>query len=330
MNIQNPKRIILELSTKCNLRCIMCAQNHVVFDNTYLPLSLIKKLDGFFKTADEVTLFGYGEPLLNKELTEIVEFLACYKNLKAYLLTNGVVLSKFVDLIVRNRLAYLSISIDASSAETYKKIRRGGDIDNLLGAVDAIRKLKTELKTQTPYLRFIFVAMKDNIRELPDLIELAQKYGVSEVKVEYLVAHSPEMVEQSLFFHRDLLLYFQEAKSKARETGVIVKLPPLIGEDEAGDSFHKECTTPFDTFFLSSNGDVRACMISNELFGNIGNETPEAIWEGEKISLYRQRVNSTDPPQDCRSCWQASHQNVNREDSHVKLHVDIAGRGVVK
>lgn len=327
MTLARPKRIILELTNKCNLRCIMCAQNHIAFDKTTLTLSMIEKIDPFLATAEEVTLFGYGEPLLNPEFPAILAHLKRYPNLKTYLLTNGVLLPKFVDLLMDHPLTYLSMSIDSATPETYRRIRRGGELSHILTALTRINEIKRQRGMTDPYLRFIFVMMRDNIKELPMLVALAKQYGVSEIKAEYLVAHSREMIEQSLFFHRDLLSIIDEAADAARTTGVKLSLPPAIGKDDSGDRTHRECTTPFDTLFLSSNGDIRACMISNELFGNIMNESAAAIWEGDRMNAYRARMNSADPPKDCLTCWQASHLNVNREDAHVRLDVTIAGQG---
>ncbi len=330
MKIQNPKRIILELTNACNLQCLMCAQNHVKFDKSFLNLVTIKKLNKFYETAKEVTLFGYGEPLLNSEFPEIVRFLSNYKNIKTYVLTNGMLLMKYAEEIVKNNLAYLSISIDGGTEETYKKIRRGGDIHTILSALKYIKELKVKYNTTSPYVRFIFVAMKDNIKELTELIDIAYNFGVNEIKVEYLVAHSPEMIQQSLFYHRELLKYFKVAEIKAKDRRIVLSLPVLIGEDTSGDRFHKDCTTPFDTLFVSSNGDVRVCMISNEIFDNININPPENIWYGEKMNLFRQAVNTDHPPNDCRFCWQASHLNVNRESAHVMLNVNIARQGTKK
>lgn len=327
MKIRNPKRIILELTNDCNLRCIMCAQNHVEFDKSFLALSTIIKLNKFYESAEEVTLFGYGEPLLNSEFPEILKYFSNFKKLKTYLLTNGTLLMKCAEEIVKNNLTYLSISIDGGTEKTYKRIRKSGNFNTILYALTRIKELKSKYSTASPYIRFVFVAMKDNIRELPTLIEVANNLGVSEIKVEYLVAHSPEMIQQSLFYNKELLEFFKIAENRAREFKIVLKLPPLIGEDESGNSFHKECTSPFDTFFLSSNNGVRACMISNEIFGNINTDTPESIWRGEKMNSFRQRVNTQNPPYDCKFCWQASHLNVNRKDAHVMLNVNIRGQG---
>jgi len=327
MIIENPKRIILELTNKCNLRCIMCAQNHIDFDNTVLSIDMVKKIDPFLTKAEEVTLFGYGEPLLNSHFADILIYLSNYPRLKTYLLTNGVLLPKFVDLLVQNHLTFLSISIDAATEETYKKIRRGGRLSNILKALDMFQGIEQRGLFPVPYLRFIFVAMKENIKELPDLVILAHRYGVKEIKVEYLVAHSKELIDQSLFFHQDLLSYFSKAQITAKKIGLTLSLPPLIGQDESGTEFHKKCNTPRNTFFLSSNGDVRACMISNEIFGNIRFQDPEMIWTGEKLQRFRKQVNSKILPADCQTCWQASHLNVNRSEAHVRLDVKIAGQG---
>jgi len=323
MNAANPKRIILELTNKCNLRCIMCAQNHIAFDHTVLTLDMVKKVAPFLKTAEEVTLFGYGEPLLNSYFKDIFAYVRQFSSLKTYLLTNGILLSNYVEFLIKNHLTYLSISIDAATEETYQKIRRGGRLSSILEALEKIQAFDQGGRFPVPYLRFIFVAMKKNIHELPDLVNVAHRYGVKEIKVEYLVAHSEDLIDQSLFFHQQLLSFFADARREADKTGLKLNLPPLIGQDKSGDMLHKECNTPQDTFFLSSNGDVRACMISNEIFGNIQSMDPESIWSGDALKRFRKEVNSKALPIDCRTCWQASHLNVNRRDAHVRLDVQI-------
>lgn len=323
--IKNPKRIILELTNSCNLKCIMCARNHIKFDNSFLTLEFVKKLKEFYKTAEEVTLFGYGESLLNKEFPEILSFLSSFKGLRTYLVTNGLLLDKYASDIVKNQLTYLSISVDAATQETYKKIR-GAKLNDIFKSIEKMNALKRKFNYSSTYIRFIFVAMKDNISELPLLVDIAKNISVSEIKVEYLVVHHPEMIDQTLFYNRELLYIFKEAELRAKEKGIKITLPSVIGENMLEGVYHKECSTPFDTMFVSSNGDVRACMISNEIFGSILTDSPEAIWNGEGINSFRSRVNSENPPEDCKSCWQASHLNVNREDAHIRLHVNIAGR----
>jgi len=323
-----PKRIILELSNACNLRCIMCAQNHVNFDKSFLNLELIRDLDKFYRAAGEVTLFGYGEPLLNSAFPEMLELLSTYENLKIYLLTNGSLLGRFSEIIVKNRLAYLSVSVDGATEETYQRIRRRGVLSDVLTALESINKIKKKYKSESPHIRFVFVAMRDNIMELPLLLDIARRYGVAEVKVEYLVVHKQEMADQSLFYHRELLAYFMKAKIKANECGIKLRLPPMIGEDDLGDKMHRECKTPFDTLFVSSNGAIRACMISNRIFGNLNVDSLESIWFGDEMNAFRKKVNTDDPPEDCANCWQASHLNVNREQAHVRLNVNIAAQGI--
>ena len=45
---------------------------------------------------------------------------------------------------------------------------------------------RERLGEQTPRIRMVVVAMRQNIRELPDLVRLAHRLGVDEVFVQHL------------------------------------------------------------------------------------------------------------------------------------------------
>lgn len=318
-----PKRILLELANACNLKCQMCAHSHLSFDNSFFPVKLLKKIEPFFLDAKEVTLFGYGESLLNPYFKDIFEAISKYPNLKTYLATNGYLLNdKIAESLVRNKLTYLSVSFDGATPKTYNNIRKGSDYHRVIENLKLIDKFKKKYKAQSPYLRFIFVAMKKNIHEFPMLIEIAKKLNFQEVKLLYLVAHTEEMKEESLFYHKDIFKKeLAKGKKIAAKLGIKLNIPPVIGEDTTGEELHKKCLLPFNDIFVSSNGKVRTCMISKNILGDLNKSEISEIWNNKSYNLIRKKVNSNNPPDDCRNCWQCNHLNVNREDAHIRIGV---------
>ncbi|HEY9724189.1 MAG TPA: radical SAM protein [Oscillatoriaceae cyanobacterium] len=318
-----PQRIVLEMTNKCNLRCTMCAISYNTFSNTSMDMALFEKVWPFIETAREVALFGYGEPLVNPHFKEMFERCAQVDGLVTYFTTNGTMLDRVAESIVVNRLTYLGISTDGATPETYERIRRGGKLQKLIDNVKLINHYKQLHGLPGPYMRFAFVGMRDNIHELPMLVRLAAELGMQEVKFTYLVAHTENMREQVLWYHPELVReHLGAARDEASRLGIKLNTQPTIGEDTSTD-FHRPCHVAWEDLFVGSDGKVRPCMISNDVLGDLGKEDLETIWNGPLFQEFRQRVNSACPPKDCQNCWQVRHMNVNREEAHVRIGIDV-------
>jgi len=59
-----PRRIVLELTNVCNLKCIMCGRNYANFKPTYFDVSFLDSMADVLQHCEEVTLFGWGEPTM--------------------------------------------------------------------------------------------------------------------------------------------------------------------------------------------------------------------------------------------------------------------------
>jgi radical SAM protein with 4Fe4S-binding SPASM domain len=319
-----PQRIVLEMTNKCNLRCVMCAISYNTFNNTTLDMELFEKVWPFIETAREVALFGYGEPLVNPHFKTIFERCAAVPGLTTYFTTNGTLLDKVAESVVRHDLTYLGISTDGATPETYSRIRRGGRLEKVIENIQLVNHWKQELGKQGPYMRFAFVGMRDNIAEFPLLVDLAAELKMQEVKFTYLVAHTEDMREQVLWYHQDLTRkVLAEAREKAERYGINLNTQPAIGLDTSTD-FHRPCHLGWEDLFVGSDAKVRPCMISNDVLGDLRKESLEEVWNNEKFRAFRASVNSSCPPSDCKNCWQVRHMNVNREEAHVRIGIDVA------
>ncbi|MCI5969442.1 hypothetical protein [Helicobacter sp.] len=60
-----PRRIILEMTSACNIKCVFCGRDEAEFNQTYLPLSVLDKLENVLQKCEEVTfLVGENQPLI--------------------------------------------------------------------------------------------------------------------------------------------------------------------------------------------------------------------------------------------------------------------------
>ncbi|MDR2096980.1 MAG: radical SAM protein [Spirochaetaceae bacterium] len=112
----SPIQISLSMVNRCNLRCSYCGDaQDGTFDNAPKKEFTLEKIKQIFQTplcknAAYVNLAGGGEPLLCRDIVEIVEYLSSQGHL-TLLTTNGLLLPKFIERLTKAGLAKISISI---------------------------------------------------------------------------------------------------------------------------------------------------------------------------------------------------------------------------
>jgi MoaA/NifB/PqqE/SkfB family radical SAM enzyme len=160
--------INLEVTKRCNARCNFCDYwkvKTVPELKDYVPV--IKKLKPL-----SVSLTG-GEPLLRKDLTEIIASLRQnFKFLFISLITNGALLTteRGVELW-KAGLDELSISLDYLD----ERHDHGREIPGLTEHICAI---VPDLKAAGVKLCFNIVVKRDNFQEIPEILSQASKMGV--------------------------------------------------------------------------------------------------------------------------------------------------------
>ncbi|MBI1911391.1 MAG: radical SAM protein [Deltaproteobacteria bacterium] len=318
-----PRRIVFELTNKCNFQCIMCGRETVKFKTNDLQLSVIKACESFFPYAEEVTLQGWGESTLHPKLPEILEYLNTFPPLRKYFITNGSTLPKVMDAIFAHHVDLLAISLDGTTPETNNSIRKGGDFRREINNIKMLLAEKKRRNSSYPYVNFVFTAMMRNIHELPDMIVLAKKLGIPEVKVVYLTIFNESLTPETLVDKQELVRkFFREAKARASEMNINLKLPPIQGEDEEGGAFsHKPCAFPWRDLYIGSDGYIRPCQSSAHKILNISGFTSfREIWNSKQMQEFRERVNDEQlMSENCKNCYQSTCANWNRQASFIQL-----------
>jgi radical SAM protein with 4Fe4S-binding SPASM domain len=316
-----PQRIVLELTNACNLSCIMCGRNATDFIKTWFDLAWLDKLKNALLNIEEVTLFGWGEPTIHPKFVEIIKYLHDFP-VRKYFVTNGTTLAKFKDIIFDYCIDIIAISMDGASPEINNRIRRGADFNKIISNIAEIVKERKKRAVNYPYMNFVFTAMRSNLHELPNMIYLAKDLGIEEVKVVYLTVFSEDLAEESLWgYGEEIKKIFQETLANAKKLDIKVKLPQLIGEDEAGEKNHRDCFNFWRDFFIGSDGFVRPCQSSAEKCFHIASDLSfEDMWNSLEFQNFRKTVNDEKlMPKECSRCFQSSHANWNKKHAFVQI-----------
>ena len=193
------QELYLEVTTRCNLACRTCVRNswqEPLGDMDQGTFALL--LRSLPQTLGKVQIAGLGEPLCHPDLISMIRQLKTKAN-EVELITNGLLLDQqMARSFLEVGLDRLILSIDGAEKETYRQIR-GGSLAKLLGSLEGLSELKKSRQCSHPKIGCELVAMKDNIEEIPALIELVKRRGVEFLIVTNVLPYTDDMKGQILY-----------------------------------------------------------------------------------------------------------------------------------
>lgn len=161
----------ISLTDKCNLRCIYCMEekdNNFIEEEKLLSREEIKKITKLFSEVGvkKVRLTG-GEPLVRRDILEIMKDLNSIEDIKEiYITTNGILLDKYLEDFKNLGLTGVNISLDSLKKDNFKNLTRLGNLDKVLNAIDKALDLGIKVKINTVLIKGI------NDDEILDFINL--------------------------------------------------------------------------------------------------------------------------------------------------------------
>jgi cyclic pyranopterin phosphate synthase len=130
--------------------------------------------------VDKVRITG-GEPLLRRELPDLIARLASRPAIRDLAMTtNGVLLAAHAAALRSAGLHRLTVSLDTLVAARFKALTRSDDLDRVLAGIDAAAPLFPGLKIDTVVIRGV------NDDELADLIEFGRARQAEVRFIEYM------------------------------------------------------------------------------------------------------------------------------------------------
>ncbi len=252
-----PLDLILELTTRCNLKCVTCGRTKSV-GNTSLEFYVkrgVKKFLGRHTQSNVVAdmppemirhifeaigpgamvleMNGIGESPMTRSWQLVIESLHL-SNAHPFLTSNGTALDEQTMRAFIEREGTIRISLDAASAGVFHRVRGVNVYDHVLKNVRKLVAMRREMNRRLFSLELAFVAFLDNLDELMAFVELAHELEADYVGVLELFAFSPEMEAKDL---RHIPAQANEVllacRRRAAELGIRNDFPPLLPGGEA-------------------------------------------------------------------------------------------------
>ena len=319
--LPSPVEAYFEVANRCNSLCATCPLTFSPQESAHnLGLDEFKALVEQLPDLRRAVMHGIGEPLLNRDLPKMIRHL---KERGVYVLfnTNAALLTRRrqVDLI-ESGLDELRISVDGSTPETYLKVRGIPVFDRVIENAAEMVRTKRELSSETPRVSFWVTGMRENLPELPGVIEIAARIGVDEVYLQRMVFSDIGLAveDQSIYqgYREEAERIIDEAERRAHELGVrfrgagAVSPREAIVEREETPSPWQGCTRPLRLAYITANGNALPCCIApftgvpyeDIILGNYIRDGVESVWNSERYRQFRERLYSEHPEQACANC----------------------------
>ncbi len=133
-----PLVLMLEPLFRCNLACAGCGKIDYPDEILNMRLSLQQCLESVDECPAPIVSIPGGEPLLHKEIGEIVEALVRRKRF-VYLCTNALLLKKKMNLFTPSRYLTFSVHLDGEREEHDRSVCQEGVFDRAVEAIKIAR-----------------------------------------------------------------------------------------------------------------------------------------------------------------------------------------------
>ena len=269
-----PGRVLMDLATKCNLRCPMCpvwgSEDEAAIDAVTGAMDLDasrRLLDEIMATKPLIQPNMYGEPLLAPNLRDQIMDMKS-RGMAVAMNTNGLTLNEsLAQFFVDQKVDSVMFSIDAVSRGTLKKIRGIDKIEKIETAV--FRLLKMRGDADFPRVGVSFTIQGDNRHEVDAFV--ARWVGVVDV------------VRMGILFENGT---FPDMETPPE------RLP---------------CPAIYNTLPIHNDGVVTVCCLDGFKTTNMGNvfkDGAKAVWQGEEFAKarYYHETGQWDKVPFCKPC----------------------------
>jgi MoaA/NifB/PqqE/SkfB family radical SAM enzyme len=294
----SPRIIDIDSVWYCNISCVMCTHKNIRLEHKELAPAEFRHILSAMPKLKYVNFIGLGEPLANPHFFELVD-IAASRKIKVIITTNGTLLNESNFKRIMDNLAQLIVSIDSPHGQSFESIRVGAKFQPLIENLKKIKglKRKIDLCIQT-------ALMRQNIKDLPDLIELAHSLGIKLVSLQQMVSldqvNDQRLVEPSA----EARSYLKQAEKLAKEYKIELISKPLEPQ-------MRLCREPWYLPFIALNGDIYSCCFMYRLpepftewyagtplkvpqeqykMGNMFRDSFQDIWNGPDFKLLRRTI----------------------------------------
>lgn len=204
--------LYIRTTKNCNAKCFMC--DFWKHNSGYISEEGINNCIEFIKKNNiRMARFTGGEPLLYKNLETNIKTISDL-GVKTSIITNGLLLPKKLKELADSGLNQIIISLDASEAQLHNKIRNTEKLyENIISSLNLLNSNYPNIN-----VRVNTVVSHKNIYDLPNMVELLDKYHVNQWSI--IPIKSKNYLWKDYISAKDFIEYYLQFKENVKESSV--------------------------------------------------------------------------------------------------------------
>jgi cyclic pyranopterin phosphate synthase len=266
---RNHDYLRISVTDRCNLRCLYCMGEEGIEQVAHQAILSYEEITAVVRAGAElgiskIRLTG-GEPLVRKNLTDLVQSIKAIPGIKDLALTtNGILLSGQAAGLKQAGLDRVNISLDSLNPDVYRLTTRCGNLNEVMAGIDTALTLDLKpVKINTVLMKGI------NETEVLDFIRLTLNKPLHVRFIEYMPIGDHDQQYQD---HYLPLSYVEEIAAQAGLPLTPAPLPGGAGPAEAytvkGGKGTVGLIHPISRHFcdkcnrlrLTAEGNLKACL----------------------------------------------------------------------
>lgn len=263
-----PEIVQIESTNICNAKCVFCPRDEMHRRQGVMSFDLFRKI------TDECAALGithlrvhnYGEPFLDRHLTEKVRYAKQKGIPEVGMISNGsLITEKIARGMIEAGLDAINISVDAGGKDVFDSTRLGLNYDKVIANVERLVRIRAELGKRRPKLILSFVRQNNSSDE------------------QAFIEHWRQIADK---IH-------------------ITELHNWAGTLNHVSDVNYPCYRPWLTFTVLWDGRVSLCCADfdgHTILGDLHTSSIQEIWNNEAYRRVRREHLESGGPDICRSC----------------------------
>ncbi|MBN1883033.1 MAG: GTP 3',8-cyclase MoaA [Deltaproteobacteria bacterium] len=262
----------LSVTDRCNLRCRYCMPEEGVTQIGHDEVMRFEEIVTLVRAAasvgfQRIRLTG-GEPLIRRDITELVRMIGDVKGLTDLsMTTNGVLLEEKAEELFNAGIRRVNISLDTLVREKFLQITRRDEFDAVMRGIDAA------LSAGMDPVKINVVLIRDfNDDEIFDFIELTKDRPLSVRFIEYMPMNGTKDWNKQLVVPLDELRAVIKTRHELDALDTRSGAGPSVDFKIPGFSGTLGFITPVSCHFcdrcnrirVTADGRIRSCLFSDD------------------------------------------------------------------
>jgi len=300
-----PLEYYFDFTNVCNLRCIHCYNRENMNTQTMSTEKIEKIITDMYESGVMRLHLAGGEPTLFPKELDVYMGTAKKYGILTSMASNGVVITdKICEILDRNDVMSITISVESANEEENAKIRGAG---NLQKAIDGIKKLSEYRKKHgSKYFIGVKVSYDANIaeNEFEDLIKLCKELNIDIIKFanpERCIFHEKGYYSKVADKYYKNMEIVRNLKKKYDGGHMLITqiASPVNNCMDVGLPNMRGCIGAQELIAINCKGEVNPCLMNPYELGNIFDyDSVRDLYKSDVMQEYYKKITNYD----CGDC----------------------------